>query len=70
MIELIIDGNKTIRSKEEVYRAFIDTPLYNAIKGGILSKPREHIEQWLRENYSFVDEKKYDYIADYIATKI
>lgn len=70
MIELIIDGNKTTRSKEGVYRAFVDTPLYNAIKGGILSNPREHIGQYLRENYRFVDEKEYSYVADYIATKI
>jgi len=70
MVELIIDGNKTTRTKKEIYSDFVDSKLFNAIKGGILSNPRAEIKQWLEDSYSFTDTNEYDYITDHIAVRV
>jgi len=69
MIEITINGNKTTRTKKEIYQTFVNTKLYDFITGGFTANPRDEIKAWLKENY-ILDEINFDYIFTYITVRV
>ena len=69
MIEIFINGNKTTRQKKEIYLDFVSTKVYDFVKNGMTSSPRDIIREWIVENYA-MSEDDYGYMLDYIAIKI
>ncbi len=70
MINVFINGNATVIQKREIYKDFVDSRLYNAIKGELLANPRDEIKEWLESNYNFKNEEDYGFVMDYIACKL
>ena len=69
MVEVTIDGSKTVRSLREIYIEFVDTKLYDFIKAGLSGDPREEIRVWVKENYE-VDEDTFKKIFTHITVTI
>ena len=70
MIEIDIDGVKTIREEHELYREFVNTTAYNFCKfSQDLDASRSAIGEWMEEK-KYKVEPDNNGIIEYIAMKI
>ena len=64
-----MNGNNTTRDEKEIYREFVETRLFDFIRGGLTQHPRDLIRDWIHENYE-LDKDNFNILFTHITVSI
>lgn len=68
MIEIFINGIKTVRSTHEIYKEFVNSKQYDFVKSGMTEDSRGVFRSWLKDNnYSLEDDRQ---LVEYVICKV